>query len=233
MKFVPVLLIAVATPTFAAERSLTLTDFDRIHVEGGIVVEVRTGPATSGRIIGTQAAIDAASVEVQGRQLNIRRSRSGWGGYPGQVPPAATVRITVPVLSNIWVSGPAKVSVDRLKGLRVAASLEGPGALSIASIAADRMDIGALGAGTMTLGGTVGNFTASLRGAGTLDADKLVVSDLKLTSESAGDATISVKRAANVTMTGTGTVTVLGTPACTVKNPGSGTVACGSDQPQR
>jgi Putative auto-transporter adhesin, head GIN domain len=233
MKPLALLFFAVAAPTLAAERSLTLTDFDRIHVEGGLVVEVRTGLATSGRIIGTQVAIEAASVEVQGRQLNIRRSRSGWGGYPGQVPPAATVRVTVPALSNIWVSGPAKVSVDRLKGLRVSASLEGPGALSIASIAADRMDIGALGAGTLTLGGTVGNLTASLRGAGTFNAGKLAVSDLKLTSESAGDATIVVKRAANVTMTGTGSVTVLGTPACTVKNTGSGTVTCGSDQTQR
>jgi hypothetical protein len=233
MRFALPFLLLCAAPTFAAERTLTLTDFDRIRVEGALVVEVRTGGATSGRIIGTQAAIDAASVEVQGRQLNIRRSRSGWGGYPGQMPSAATVRITVPALGNIWVSGPAKVSVDRLKGLRVSASLEGPGALSIASIAADRMDIGALGAGTVTLGGTVGNLTATLRGAGTLDASKLSVADLKLTSESAGDATVAVKRAANINMTGTGSVTVLGTPACTVKNTGSGTVACGSDQPQR
>jgi len=233
VRFALPFLLLCAAPAFAAERNLTLTDFDRIRVEGGLVVEVRTGTATSGRIIGSQAAIDAASVEVQGRQLNIRRSRSGWGGYPGQVPPAATVRVTVPALSNIWVSGPAKVSVDRLKGLRVGASLEGPGALSIASIAADRMDIGALGAGTLTLSGTVGNLTATLRGAGTLAAGKLAVADLKLTSESAGDATIAVQRAANVTMTGTGSVTVLGTPACTVKNTGSGTVACGSDQPQR
>jgi len=233
MRYALLFFLVCATPAFAAERSLTLTDFDRIRVEGGIIVEVRSGSATSGRLIGSPAALDAASVEVLGRQLTIRRARAGENGSSGKTPPAALVRITVPELKSISVSGPAKVSVDRLRGLRVSASLEGPGALSITNIVADRMDLGSLGAGTLTLGGTVGNLTATLRGAGTLEASKLSVDDLKMTSESAGIATIAVKRAAAVTMTGTGTVTILGRPACTVRNIGSGTVSCGSDQPQR
>ncbi len=233
LKYYPFLCLAAASPAMAAERTLSLTDFDRIHVEGGFIVEVRTGTATTGRIIGTQAAIDVASVEVQGRQLTIRRDRSRWGSDAGREPPAAAIRITLPTLSNIWVSGPAKVSVDRLKGLRVAASLEGPGSLAIAAVVADRMDVGAVGSGTLTIAGTVATLNATLRGAGTLDGARLSVSDLKLTSESAGAVTLAVKRAANVTMTGAGAVTILGSPACTVKNIGSGTVSCGSDQPQR
>ncbi len=225
--------LALAVPTFAAERTVSTTDFDRLRVDGGFIVEVRSGAAASARIIGSQAAIEATSVSVQGRQLNIRRNRSTWGGYPGQTPPAATVRVTVPGLSAVWVSGPAKVSVDRMKGLRLAASLEGPGSLAIGNIAADRLDVGVVGAGNVALAGTVGNMTAILRGAGTLDAAKLMVADLKLTSETAGNVTIGVRRAATVTMTGTGSVVVLGSPACTVKNIGSGTVACGSDQTQR
>lgn len=225
--------LACATPALAAERTLSLTDFDRIHVEGGFIVDVRTGAATTGRIIGTRAAIDAASVEVQGRQLTIRRNRATWGSPSGQVPPAATIRLTLPALSNIWVSGPAKVSVDRMKGLRVAASLDGPGSLAIAAVAADRMDVGAVGAGTLTIAGTVATLNALVRGEGTFDGARLVVSDLKLTSESAGVVTLAVKRAANVTMSGNGAVTILGSPACTVKNVGSGTVSCGSDQPKR
>jgi hypothetical protein len=86
---------------------------------------------------------------------------------------------------------------------------------------------------TYNLAGTVATLNATVRGAGTFDGAKLAVSDLKLTSESAGAMTLSVKRAANVNMSGNGTVTILGSPACTVKNVGSGTVSCGSDQPQR
>lgn len=223
--------VAVTSPVFAAEQSLSVTDFDRLRVEGGFTVEVRSGTATSAKVIGTQAAIDVTNVEVQGRQLNIRRNRSSWGGYPGQVPPAATIRITVPLLSYVWVSGPAKVSVERLKGQRVAASLEGSGSLSIANITADRVELSTFGSGTLTVAGTIGTLTAVARGGGIFDAGKLVAADAKLTSESTGDVMLWVKRAVNVTMTGPGTVTVLGKPACTVKNTGSGTVKCGSDQP--
>lgn len=233
MRFVLLLSLVCAVPASAAERGLTLTDFDRIRVEGALVVEVRNGAATSGRIVGPAAAIDTIIAEVLGRTLSLRRSRASWGGYPGQVPPAATIRLTVPTLGYVSVSGPARVTVERLRGLRVSASLEGPGTLTIAGVTADRMDVGALGAGTLTLGGTVGNLTATLRGAGTLAAANLSVADLKLTSESAGSATITVKRAADVTMLGNGSVTVLGKPACTVKNLGSGTVSCASDQAQR
>ncbi len=233
MRFALPFLLLCAAPTLAAERALSLTDFDRVRVDGGFTVEIRTCNATSGKIIGTPAAIEAASVEVQGRQLNIRRNRSSWGGYPGQVPPAATIHLTMPSLANIWVSGPAKVSVDRMKGLRVAASLEGPGSLSIANVTADRMDVATLGSGTLVLGGVVASLTAIARGAGTVDATRLAVADLTLTSESAGVVTMAARRAANVTMTGSGTVTIIGKPACTVKNIGSGTVSCGSDQPQR
>jgi hypothetical protein len=236
VRFVLPLLFAAtlaAAPALAAERGLSLTDFDRLRVDGSFIVEVRTGTATSGKVVGTPAAIDATSVVVQGRQLIIRRNRSGWGGYPGQVSPAATIRITAPALVNVWVSGPAKVSVERLKGLRVAASLEGPGALTVGNIAADQIELVTLGAGTLTVAGTGGSLTAIARGAGTFDAGKLVMQDIKATSESAGAVTLNARRAADITMTGTGSVAVLGKPACTVKNIGSGTVSCGSDQPQR
>lgn len=233
MRFALPFLLLAAVPAVAAERGVTVTDFDRLRVDGGFTVEVHTGVAASARIIGTAAAIEATSIVVQGRQLSVRRNRQAWGGYPGQEVPAATVRITVPALANVWVSGPAKVSVDRMKGLRVSASLEGPGSLTIAALAADRMDIGTLGSGTVILAGNVGNLTATVRGAGTFDAAKLTVADLKLNSESAGDVTVTVKRAADVTMTAAGRVSILGNPACTVRNIGSGTVSCGSDQAER
>jgi hypothetical protein len=210
MKLVFFAALAAATPVCGAERTLSVTDFERLRVEGGFTVEVRAGSATTAKVIGTQQALDITSVEVQGRQLNIRRNRSGWGGYPGQVAHAAVIRLTVPLLSNVLVIGPAKVSVDRLRGQRVAASLEGAGTLYIA-----------------------GTLAAIARGGGTFDGTNLVAADAKLTSESAGDVTIAVKRAVTVTMTGSGTVTVLGKPACTVRNTGSGTVNCGSDQSKR
>ena len=222
----------LATPCVAAERTLSVTDFDRIRVDGGFVVDVRTGAATTAVITGTTGAIESAVVAVQGRQLNIRRNRSAWGGYPGQVQPAATIRITTPSLLAVQVSGPAKVTIERLKGMRVAASLEGAGTLSIANVAADRLDFATFGAGTLTLAGTVAQVNATTRGSGIVDTAGLVVQDMKLSSESAGVVTVAAKRLANIIMTGTGSVSVIGSPACSVKNSGAGTVVCGgSNQP--
>ena len=230
MKKLVVLSLALASPATAAERGLSITDFDRLRVDGSFTVVVTTGRGTSARIVGTPAAIDASSVEVQGRTLTIRRNRNAWGSSSGQDNIAPVVRVTAPLLTNVWVSGPAKVSVDRMKGLRVAVSLEGAGEITIAALTADRLDVATVGSGTMTLAGTVANLTLVARGAGTIDAAKLAVADAKVTSESAGAVMLAAKRSANVIMTGTGSVIVIGKPACTVRNVGSGTVTCGAKE---
>lgn len=220
--------VVAAPPALAAERTLSITDFDKLRVDGGFMVEVTTGRGTSARITGPQAAIDATTVTVQGRQMIVRRNGTAWGGYPGQVPGMATVRITVPALTAISVNGPAKVSVDRLKGQRVAVALQGAGTLAIAGVAADQADVALAGSGTLTLAGTVANLTMIARGAGMLDASGLQASDAKLTSETAGQVTLTVKRAITGTMTGSGSVTVLGKPACTIKSLGAGMTICGA-----
>lgn len=218
----------IGSPVVAAERTLSITDFDKLRVDGGFIVEVTTGRGTSAKIIGPQAAIEATGVSVQGRQMVIRKNASAWGGYPGQTPGMATIRITAPALMNVWVNGPAKVSVDRLKGARVAAAIEGSGELTIGSVTTDNADIAQVGSGRLTIAGTVANLTMTARGAGVLDAGALQAADAKLTSESAGQVTLSVKRAVTGTVTGSGSVTVLGRPACTIKAAGSGTLTCGA-----
>lgn len=228
MKAALLLLALLSAPVAAAERTLSVTDFDRLRVDGGFIVEVTTGRGTSARVIGSQASIEAASVVVQGRQMTIRKNSSAWGGYPGQTPGMATIRVTAPMLNNVWVSGPSKVTVDRLKGARVTVTIEGAGELSIGGITADNANIAQIGSGRLTIAGTVADLTMIARGAGLLDAAGLQAADAKLASESAGQVTVSVKRAVTGTVTGSGSVTVLGKPACTLKTIGSGTVICGA-----
>ena len=228
MKPVLLCLALLGSPLLAAERTLSVTDFDKLRVDGGFIVEVTTGRGTSAKIYGSQAAIEATNVVVQGRQIVVRKNSSAWGGYPGHVPAMATVRITAPALTNVWVNGPAKVSVDRLKGARVAAAVEGAGELTIGGVMADNSNIAQVGSGRLTVSGTVADLTITARGAGTLDASGLQASDAKLTSETAGQVTVAVKRAVTGTVAGSGSVTVLGKPACTLKTTGSATVTCGA-----
>ncbi len=230
MKAIFLVLAVAVAPAAATERVLTVTDFDRLRVDGGFIVEVAVGRSTSARVIGTSNAIDGVSVAVLGRTLTIRRNTTNWtGNAQGKTIPA-TIRITAPVLTNVWVTGPAQVRVDAMKGLRVGLSLAGSGSLTVGTITTDQLDLGMLGSGRITAAGTAAGMTATNRGSGEFDAGKLTVADARLTSESAGNSTIYAKRSANVTATGSGNVTVLGKPACTVKNIGTGNVTCGSDQ---
>lgn len=227
MKVILVALFA-ATPALSAERSLSVTDFDKLRVDGSFVVDVVRGRPTSVVVTGTPAAIDAVLASVQGTTLAIRRVRTASGSAATRPPEPARLRVTTPALLNVWISGPAKVSIDRMQGLRLGASLEGAGSLSIGTLAADRFDLAMLGSGRVKLGGSVANFGAVVRGAGDVDAAALTATDAKLASETAGTITLGVKRSATVTATGAGRVEILGKPACTVRNTGSGDVVCGA-----
>lgn len=227
MKLFPLVLL-VAAPTLAAERSLSVTDFDKLRVDGSFVVDVVRGRPTSVVVTGTPAAIDAVLASVQGTTLAIRRVRTASSSTATRPPEPARLRVTTPALLNIWISGPATVTVDRMQSLRAGASLEGAGSLTIAALAADRFDLAMLGSGRVTLGGTVAKFGAVIRGSGNVDAAALTAADAKLASETAGTITLGVKRSADITATGAGSITIVGKPACTVRNTGTGDVTCGA-----
>jgi hypothetical protein len=227
MKTLVLVVVALAAPALAAERTLPVTDFDKVRVDGGFIVDIVRGRSTSVVVSGSQAAVEAATVVVQGQTLTIRRARTALNTYATQRPEPARVRIVTPALANVSISGPATVTIDRMQGLRSGAVLEGAGSLKIAALAADRFDLAMLGSGRVSLAGAVATLRAVVRGTGDLDAAALVAADATLTSESAGTVTLGVKRSITVTASGAGDVTVLGKPACTVTNTGSGSVICG------
>src|SRR3954465_1955251 len=87
------LLLTAAAPAAAAERNYPVTDFDRIQVEGPYEVTLVTGGASAARGIGSDAALEGVTVEVQSGLLRIHPNRSAWGGYPGDK--AGPVKIAV------------------------------------------------------------------------------------------------------------------------------------------
>lgn len=221
------LLFALASPAAAAERALSVTDFDRIRVEGSFTVEVREGRAATARVIGSALAIGRTSVEVQDRTLVIRPDINGWGGYPGAEAGPVTVRLTTPLLRAVWVSGSGSLTADRMRAREASLTLDGSGRVAVTRIESDDADLWLSGAGAIVAGGTTKNAKVTARGGGSVDAAALKSADAKVVAEGAGGVTLAVARAADVAASGSGTVTIVGTPACTVKNSGTGSVACG------
>jgi Putative auto-transporter adhesin, head GIN domain len=221
-------LALAASPAFARERTVTVTSFDRIRIEGPYRVEITTDRGPSARISGSDDALERVTVANQGQTLVVKPKRNIWGGYDGADAGPVTIRLTTPTLRAVAVTGSGSVRVDKMRNATVGVALEGGGTLEVVAIDTDALDVGLAGAGQMTLGGRAAGGRFAVRGTANLVGDRLSVRDAKIVSEGAGNVAITVVRTADIKTSGAGNVTITGTPACTVDRRGSGTVICGA-----
>ena len=225
-------LAAPAAPAAAAERSYSVTDFDRIVVEGPFTVRLATGRPSSATATGSAQALERVSVEVTGRTLRIRPNRaissgSSGGGAAGPVSIAVSTR----ELRAATVTGPADLAIDRASGLRLELSLEGTGRIAVPSVSADNLVVGIIGSGRIQLAGTAKELRASVHGWADLDASALTAQGASVVTDSAGRVALTVAREAAVTSNGIGEVEILGRGTCNVTGLSAASVRCGrSDQ---
>ncbi|MEA3002053.1 MAG: hypothetical protein QOH81_841 [Sphingomonadales bacterium] len=220
--------LLAAAPAEAAERSYSVTDFDRIQVEGPFEVTLATGLSSRLRASGPADALDRLSVEVEGRTLRIRVDRSAWGGTPGRSPGPVRIEATTHDLVRASVLGAGSLAVDKARGLRIDLSVGGSGHLAVAALDADQLVVGLVGSGRIGLAGHARQMRAIVQGSGDLDAAALRTEDVQLSAETAGTIAIGSARSAKVVAAGLGDIAIGGSPACTVDNRGSGRVRCGS-----
>ena len=214
-------LLAFAAPAAATERTLTITDFDGVRVEGPFIVSVTTGRSTSGRLTGDTRALDHVRVDIEGGTAVIRATEDANDAKP------ARVMLVTRTLTRASLAGSGVLTVDHISGNDARVALEGSGNISITAVAADGLTAIIAGTGTLTLAGHAKNGTLETRGSGTLDAARLIIADGKFNLDGSGTLVASASRAANVGVKGTGSATVYGKAACTVKREGSASVLCG------
>ena len=220
--------LIISGPVSAAEKRYGLTSFEAIEVLADVAVEVTTRAPVSAVATGPQDALDRISVEARDGKLVI--SERKFAGDEARRAPrvAVTVRINAANLRSAMLAGAGSLQIDRLKGARVAIGLRGPGRLTVGDVSSDRLSVAMVGNGAMTLGGRTKQAQMSLSGAGMLDAGGLAADALTSDSEGAGEHVLHAVKTAVIAARGIGKTTVLGKPVCTVRNIGSGTVACGS-----
>ena len=166
---------ALPSAATAAERTLSVTSFDRVRIEGPFKVTVTTGVSPFAKIIGSASAFDSVTVDQQGRTLIVRPNSSNWGGYPGQSRGSVEVSVGTGDLSAAWVNGAGSLAINRVKGLSFNLAVQGSGSAVIGNASVDRLDVGLSGAGNATIAGTVPKLTAIVRGSSSLDASGLAV----------------------------------------------------------
>lgn len=224
-------LVLAAAPAWGAERRYTVTDFDRVVVEGPFVVTLVTGRPSAAVATGGQQALERISIDVQGRTLRIRPNRSAWGGYPGERGGPVRIELATRDLRSATVLGAGSLAVDQAGGLRLDLGVEGSGRLSVDRVEADTLVVGLLGSGQVRLAGTAKTLRANIQGSGDLEAAGLTAQDAQIDSGTAGAVRLAAARTARVNALGTGDIHISGAPACTVSATGAGEVRCGrSDQ---
>jgi hypothetical protein len=218
---------SIASSAFAAERRYTVTDFDRVQVDGPFRVTLATGKASSAAATGSQQALDRVSIEVQGRTLRIRPNRSGWGGYPGEGAGPVSIAISTHNLRGASVTGSGSISIDKAAAMRFDATVSGSGKLAIGDVQTDMLTLGLLGAGKIAVGGKAKQLRATIQGSGDLDGSALMAEDAQINADTAGDIVVGVRRTVTINASGAGDTKIVGKPACTTKGLGAGRVLCG------
>lgn len=220
-------LAACPAASQAAERRYSINDFDEVRVVGSHVVDVQIGRATTVSASGAQQAIDAISVETQGRTLVIQTIQQSLSTWKPAAPGAVRVTVTVPQLKSVRLEGGGSINVAEVRGPQTTLSLTGSGTLTVARLSSDRSFVRLAGSGRLAVAGDVKNLDLNVKGPGDVAAEDLSVSDLRIQAAGSGRVVIKALRSADVKQNGATEITVTGTPACTVENLGTGSVACG------
>ena len=217
-------LASLATPAIAAERTLSVTTFDKVRVDGPYKVRVSTGVSPFATVSGSSAAIDGVSVDQQGSTLIIRRNPNSWGNSSNDARGPVEISVGTGSLSNAFVNGSGSLAIDRIKGLSFGLSVQGSGAAAVGDTNVDQLDISIAGSGGVTIAGTSPKLTAIVRGTSSLDASALAVKDVTVGAEGPAQVRINASGSAKVDARGVASVDIAGGAACTVKAQGSAVV---------
>lgn len=222
--------LTLATPAGAATRNFGITSFSKIRVEGPYKVSLATGVAPFAKASGAPAALDRVAVEVQGDTLIVHANPS-WGGYPGSDPGPVEVSLGTHDLTKATLFGAGLLSIDRVKGLSFALSVQGSGASEIGDATADQLNVTLEGTASAKLAGHAGKLTALVRGTSSLDAKDLSTPNAAISADGTATVDANVTDTAHVDGWGTATIRLTGGPACAVKVNGSTSVSgCKSTQ---
>ena len=215
-----------ATTANAAERNFGVSGFDRVRVDGGYRVTLTTGVAPYAKASGSARAIDKVSLRVEGRTLVIKlNNASGWGGYPGEGDGPVEILIGTHELSAVTVNGGGAVTVNRVESLKFDASAQGAGSIAIDDVEVDQFNLSLAGTASARLAGKAGKATLMVRGISSLDAEQFIVKDAVIGAEGPAVVKVAATDTAKVNAVGVGTVTLGGSPACTLSVQGSATVS--------
>ncbi len=171
--------------------------FTSISTEGAFEIDVVSQKALSLEIEGDDNILPLVSTEVSNNVLHVKSSRS----YSVSEP--VTLKISVPNLEAISVSGAGRIEVSGLKN--------------------DKFEIDVNGAPSLVVGGETKFVDIDTNGAGKIDTHRLRTARARVESKGVSKVSVHAGEQLDVTVSGPSHVTYTGDPAVnkTVNGPGS------------
>jgi hypothetical protein len=219
-----------------------------LEVSGGMMVDVRVGPAPSLLVEADSNLLPLIRTEASGDTLRISSERALRSKNP------IRVTYTVPSLTDLGASGSGMLTVSGLNGAPLAVRKSGSGAtrvegrvasLSVQSSGSGQLDASALhsasanlnlsGSGSMMVGQLRGDFAnINVSGSGSMQAGGAVQS-LTVRTSGSGSANLTglASQQADLVSSGSGGITATVTQALIAKNGGSGGIRVYGNPAQR
>lgn len=211
----------------AATRTFPVGGFDRISTAVPFDVHVHTGAAPAVRAEGPQEALDRLRVTVRGGELAIEAEPGHWMSGWSWRRQRMVIDVSVPMVRAASLRGPGDLTVDRVRTSRFEATLSGPGDLGIGAIEADRLNVVLNGPGDVTMAGRVGTASLVLRGPGDIHGAGLTARDATVLLSGPGDIVATATGTVEGTLSGPGDITIRGGARCRITKHGPGDVHCG------
>ena len=163
--------------------------FQAINFDGAAQLDILVGPVPSLSITGSQSSRSAFTARVDGDRLLLDSHNTLWQPTVGKV----IVRVTVPQLRALKVSGAGEITVNGISG--------------------DALDILFEGAATLEASGKVGTLAVQMNGAGKMDLSRLEAQSATVTTNGAGTIDVNSTAALDATVNGVGSINYYGKPA--------------------
>lgn len=215
-----------ATGAEAAARNYPIGGFSRIQSNVPFDVHVHTGAAPSARAQGPQDALDRLTVEVVNGELVIRSKPGSWWSGWNWHREKALIEVTVPMLTAATLSGPGDLTIDLIRARDFNATLRGPGDLTIGAIETGDATLTLEGPGDLTVKGRAATAHVTLRGPGDVRAGGLTVRDATVNLSGPGDIALGATGTVSGTLSGPGDISIRGGARCQISKHGPGDVNC-------
>jgi hypothetical protein len=216
------LIVSAAQAQTAYTETRNVTGFDEIGfaVSGELYITIGEGYKVV--LEGDKDYITEIETKVSGDRLDIKREK--WYDTGNK---KVTVRVTMPSLDGISVSGSGKVYVTNpLKGDELDIAVSGSGTINLTDVDIRDVECSISGSGNLLIAGSgsVGNLEINISGSGDYKGESASIGTLEARISGSGSCDCVVRDMLRASISGSGSIYYSGNPKIDAAISGSGKV---------